>query len=293
MELTTIFYHTDNFCKSFEKELEIRVLTNGNNIRTKECCLTLGEVMTILIYYHRSGYKTFKDYYMRCHDIKSGFPSMPSYNRFLELQKNVLMPLAIFMKICALSNNCDGFSFIDSFPLRVSHPKRIPSHKTFQGLAKRGKTSTGWFYGFKVHIAINGRGEILDFLITPGNVADNNRAVIEKMTQNLQGKLYGDRGYLLNPTFFRELYERGVHLVTKIRSNMENKLMELNDKLMLKKRGIIESVGAILKEDLNIEHSRYRSPITFFINLLSGLLAYTFRENNPSIYKKGFIPLMA
>ncbi len=151
----------------------------------------------------------------------------------------------------------------------------------------------GWFYGFKVHVVINGWGEIIDFTITSGNIVDNNEKVIEKITEKVYGKVYGDKGYLLNTELFKKLYSKGVHIVTKIRKNMKNKLMDMQDKIMLKKRGIIESVGAVLKEDLNIEHLRYRSPIALIVNVLSALTAYSFRKKKPSIYKKSSFLLMA
>ena len=292
MELTTIFYHADNFCKLFEKNFNIRMLSNGQGLRNKPNKLTLGEVVTIAAYYHQSGYKTFKHYYKKSLELESAFPNMPSYNRFIELQQKAAIPLALFAKLRS-EGVCDGYSFIDSFPLEVSHPKRVRSHKTFQGLASSGKTSVGWFYGFKVHVIINSRGELLDFTITSGNVADNNAQIIEQLTKAISGKLYGDKGYLLNAKLFQKLFLKGIHVVTKIRSNMKNKLMDIGDKLMLKKRGTIESVGAVLKEDLNIEHSRYRSPITLFLNVFSALIAYSFRENKPSIYGKGGLLLVA
>jgi hypothetical protein len=284
MELTTIFYHTDEFCKFFEKEFSTRVLSDGRGLREKASALSLSEVITIAIYYHQAGYKTFKDYYTRSVELKLAFHTMLSYNRFIELQQKAFIPMALFAKLQA-SGKCDGISFIDSFPLKVSHQKRISSHKTFKGLAARGKTSTGWFYGFKVHVIINGNGEILDFTITSGNVADNNTKVIERMMKKIHGKVYGDKGYLLNQDLFQKLLCKGIHVFTKVRSNMKSKFMDLKDELMLKKRGVIESVGAVLKEDLNIEHSRYRSPITLFINAFSALAAYSFRKNKPSIYK--------
>ena len=292
MDLTTIFYHTDEFCKLFEKNFSINVLTDGSHIRSREMSLTLSEVMTILIYYHHSKYKTFKDYYTRDLELKSAFPKMPSYNRFIELQKKAFIPLSMFAKLKS-SAECDGISFIDSFPLRVSHTKRIPSHKTFKGLAARGKTSMGWFYGFKVHLIIDGHGNIINFVITKGNVADNNADLITQITDKIYGKVYGDKGYLLNPSLFEFIYNRGTHIFTKIRGNMKNRLVEIKDKILLKKRGVIESVGAVLKEDLNIELSRYRNPATLFINTFSALIAYAFQEKKPSIYKKGFIPVAA
>lgn len=292
MNLTTIFYHVDEFCKLFEKEVAIKVLSSGKSIRNRKSSLKLSEVMTIVIYYQQSGYKTFKDYYTRNVALRSAFPRMPSYNRFVELQQKISLPLTIFTRLCALGH-CDGTSYIDSFSLSVSHQKRIYSHKTFKGLAGRGKTSVGWFYGFKVHVVINGWGEIIDFCITPGNVVDNNNSVIEKITEKIYGKVYGDKGYLLKTELFQKLYAKGIHIVTKIRSNMKNKLMDVGDKIMLKKRGIIESVGAILKENLNIEHSRYRSPRSLITNVLAALAAYAFRKKKPSIYKKSFFLLTA
>lgn len=272
MDLTTIFYHSDNFCNSFEKEFNIKVLTTGLVKAKKECCLSLAEVMAIVVYYHKSGYKTFKDYYTRSHELKSGFPAMPSYNRFIELQQKIIVPLNIFLQILISQNVCTGTSFIDSFALPVCHVKRASFNKTFANIARKGKTSTGWFYGFKVHVVINERGEIVDFIMTKGNIADNNKTVIRSLTKKLHGKAYGDRGYLLNPKLFREIYENGVHMITKLRKKMANKLMLLSDKLMLRKRGLIETVGAVLKEDCNIQHTRYRSPITLVINVFSGLI---------------------
>jgi len=285
MKLTTIFCYSDDFCKFFEKEFNARTLSTGSHLRKRGFLLNLSEVIAIIVYYHESGYKTFKDYYTRSTELKSAFPNMPTYNRFLELQQLAITPLAIFTKLLS-QEQCDGTSFIDSFSLEVSHPKRISSHKTFRGIAKRGKTSMGWFFGFKVHLIINSTGEILNFEITKGNVADNNSKLIKKIMKRIHGKIYGDKGYLLNPELFESLYNQGVHVVTKIKKNMKNKLMVMQDKLMLKKRGVIESVGAILKESFNIEHSRYRNPMTLLINVCAALIAYSFRENKPSIHKK-------
>jgi hypothetical protein len=124
MELTTIFYHADEFCKFFEKEFAIRVLSDGEGLREKPSALTLSEVLSIAVYYHQSGYKTFKDYYKRSAELKAAFPAITSYNRFVELQQKAFMPLAIFAKLQS-SGLCDGISFIDSFPLRVSHQKYL------------------------------------------------------------------------------------------------------------------------------------------------------------------------
>lgn len=207
---------------------------------------------------------------------------MTSYNRFIELQQRALFPITALAKMYD-NSACDGIFFIDSFPLRVSHNKRISSHKVFRNSAARGKTSTGWFFGFKLHTIINSRGEIIDFSLTPGNVADNNAQLLEKIMKNIFGKVYGDKGYILNADLFKKIYSNGVHLVTKIRKNMKNICMDLSDKLLLKKRRVIESVGSLLKGRCNIEHSRYRKPVTLLLNVCAGLMAYAFRQNKPSI----------
>ncbi len=128
MDLTTSFYYLDEYCKLFEKHVDKRILSCGKNKRTRAMSLSLSEVMTIMVHYHVSGFKTFKDYYTRSGEIKSAFPTMPSYNRFIELQQKALVPLTVPAKLYG-KTDCDGVSFIDSFSLKVCHPKRIYSHK--------------------------------------------------------------------------------------------------------------------------------------------------------------------
>jgi len=246
--------------------------------------LSLSEIMTICIYFHYSGYKTFKDYYTKhvLIHMKSDFRPLVSYNRFVELKAKTALPLALFVKLCC-KNKCTGIAIIDSFALPVCNNRRIHSHKVFHNLAKRGKTSMGWFYGFKVHFIINHNGEIVDFQITPGNVADNNNELLEKITQDLFGKLIGDKGYIINSTLFKKLYLKGIHLITKIKKNMKNILMPLVDKLLLRKRGTVESAIGILKDGFSIEHTRHRSSINFLSHVCSALVAYCFKPHKPSI----------
>ena len=175
-----------------------------------------------------------------------------------------------------------GISFIDSTSLHVCHNLRIRSNKVFKGIAVRGKTSTGWFYGFKLHLVINEHGEILAFDITAGNIDDRNLSVVKKLTKRLYGRLFGDRGYI-SASLFRQLYSKGIRLFTKLKKKMKNMLLTLEDKVLLSKRGIIESVNDILKNGCQIEHTRHRSPINFLVNLVAGLVAYSFRDKKPSL----------
>jgi len=283
MILTQIFYDVDNFCKDFKKHLDKNFITANVSalLKRKSEKMSLSDIMTILVYFHHSGYRTFKKYYKECGDLNGAFEAKLSYTRFVELIPQALVPLTIFMNLCC-KNKCSGFGFIDSTKLQVCHNLRISRNKVFSGIAARGKTSTGWFYGFKLHLIINERGEIVSFMLTPGNVADNNASVVTKLTKKCFGKLWGDRGYI-SKTLFEDLFKKGIKLITKIKKKMKNKLMEMEDKIGLSKRGVIESVNCILKETCQIEHSRHRSPANFVVNLISGLVAYCFLPKKPSL----------
>jgi IS5 family transposase len=147
-------------------------------------------------------------------------------------------------------------------------------------LAARGKTSRGWFYGLKLHFVINHKGEIMALKITPGNTADS--AVLNDITKHLAGKLYADKGYL-GQELFQKLWRRGLPLITGIRRNRKNYLLPLADKLMLRKRFLIETVRDTLQSEMGLEHSRHRSPINAMVHVLSCLAAYTFRPGKPAI----------
>ena len=293
MILTQIFYDVDNFCKDFKKHLDARSIPANVSalLKRKREKMSLSDIMTILIYFHHSGYRTFKKYYKECGELKGAFDGELSYNRFVELIPQALVPLTIFMNLCC-KNKCSGFGFIDSTKLQVCHNLRINRNKVFSGIAARGKTSTGWFYGFKLHLIINECGEIVSFMLTPGNVADNNASVVSKLAKKCFGKLWGDRGYI-SKKLFDDLFKKGVKLITRFKKNMKNKLMELEDKLGLSKRGIIESVNCVLKETCQIEHSRHRSPTNFAVNLIAGLVAYCFLTKKPSLRGKFMLDLPA
>lgn len=284
MLLTTIFFHVDEFCKEYEKFLKKTLIElDKKHPGGRPPKMRLSEVLTIAIFWHHSKYRTFKDYYenMVCKEFESAFSNMVSYNRMVELLQESLLPLTLFSLSKKSTKNSEIF-FIDSFKLNVCHNARISSHKVFKGLAQRGKTSTGWFYGFKVHLVINHHGEAIAFCVTPGNVSDCNIDVVCKLTKNISGLLFGDRGYI-SSKLFHELFARGIKLITRVRENMKNVFMHLKEKILLRKRGVIESVNGLLKTSLQIEHTRHRNVTNFFVNIVSAFIAYNFREHKPSI----------
>jgi hypothetical protein len=173
-----------------------------------------------------------------------------------------------------------GISYVDSTPIQVCKPKRMSRHKVFSGVAKKGKSTIGWFFGFKLHLVINERGGLLGVKCTPANVDD--RTPVPDMVKNIFGKLYGDKGYI-SQKLTQQLLEQGIQLITGIKKNMKNKMMLLVDKILLRKRSIIETVNDQLKNISQIEHSRHRSLCNFMVNMLCGLIAYTFQPKKPTI----------
>ena len=285
-KITEIFCHIDEFMIEFNLFLNQHAIGKKPN-RIPRTSLT--EVMTITILFQLSGIRCFKWYYNRyvLTQLKNEFPDLVSYNRFIELQKRAVLALAIYAKTCCLGK-CTGISFVDSTPIRVCKNKRIFNHKVFKGIATRGKSTMGFFYGFKLHIIINETGHILDFQITQANV-DDRTPLKENLLQRIWGKLYGDKGYV-SKKLAETLFSKGIHLVTGIRSNMKNILMPLHDKIMLRKRSIIETINDQLKNICNIEHSRHRSFHNFINNVLAGIIAYSFLDKKPSVKFYTFSP---
>ena len=281
-----IFCAVDDFCKEFElriKELK-QVQVNGEKkYRNRSLSMSDSEILTILICFHLGAHKTFKHYYQQIvqdHWVDL-FPKSLSYNRFVEVQSRYFIVMAMFLKEKGLGK-CTGISFLDSTTLKVCRNQRIHNHKVFKSLAARGKSSMGWFFGFKLHLICNEKGELLSFYLTKGNVDDRNPRHIKKLTEQLFGKIYADKGYL-SKALWEMLFADGMQLITKVRKNMKGHIMELKDKLLLRKRAIIETINDELKNLCQIEHTRHRSVNNFIMNILSALIAYCFFPKKPSL----------
>ena len=277
-QIIAVFCEIDDFCKEYEKN---QIAGEGSPIA--KTTMALSEIMTIAVMYHLSHYREFKWYYIEkvCGEWKEYFPRLLSYNRFVEVMQPITVPLILYLMKGGFGK-CSGINFVDSTSIDVCDTHRIWSHKVFKDLAKRGKSSTGWFFGFKLHLVVNDKGEILSVCLTPANVDDKDWDVMSRLTKRIFGKLVGDKGYM-SPKLSAKLWDRNIQLITKIRKNMKNKLMTLTDKLLLRKRAIIESVNDFLKNICNIEHSRHRSVANFFVNTFAALVAYSFLPTKPSI----------
>ena len=278
--LEALFWHVDDFCKAFEVQWHKKLLRHGVSRRNRARSLCLSEIMTILIAFHQNHYRNFKNFYLN--HVKPqwsrAFPVLPSYQRFIEWIPSTLIPLCVYLKHCF--GKCTGIGFVDSTSIKVCHNRRISQHKVFKGLAARGKTSVDWFYGFKLHIVVNELGQLLNVTLTPGNIDD--RQPVPDLLSELRGKIFADRGYV-SQKLAAQLLEFGIQFFAKPRRNMKNKLILLHDKLLSRKRSIIETINDQLKNISQIEHSRHRSPVNFCVNVLCGLIAYCHQPKKPSL----------
>lgn len=279
--LEELFCHIDDFCQIFEPQWQKTLISNGFARPGRARSLCLSEIMTILVAAHQQQYRNFKAFYCLhvCQYWRDAFPGLVSYNRFIEWIPSVLLPLCVYLKHCF--GQCTGISFVDSTALKVCHNRRIKRHRVFQQLAKRGKTSVDWFFGFKLHLVVNERGELLNCMITPGNTDD--RKPVVDLLQQLFGKVFADRGYVSNTLAKTLLETYGIEFFAKPKRNMKPKLMRLHDKLLSRKRAIVETIIDQLKNISQIEHSRHRSPVNFMVNVICGLIAYCHQPTKPAI----------
>ena len=286
-KVTDIFFMADEFCKVFNRMMKKYAVEDSSKPRKRQyhrdSTMSDAEVMVIMILFHSSGYRCLKHFYIDhvCKHLRNLFPRLVSYNRFVELEQKVIVPLIIFIKKVLLGK-CTGISFVDSTPLRVCRNQRIHIHKTFKGFAARGKCSMGWFFGFKLHLICNEKGELLNFMVTPGDVDDRKPLENKHFVEQIFDKLVADKGYI-SKNLFQKLFVDGIQLITKLKSNMKGTMMSVSDKVLLRKRAIIETVNEELKNIAQKEHSRHRSLHNFTVNLLSAVAAYCFFPKKPTI----------
>ena len=233
-----------------------------------------------MVLFHQSHYRNFKHFYLNQvqNDLKSAFPGLVSYNRFVELQPRCLIYITLLSKTYQPKET--GFYFIDSTPIEVCHIKREKQHKVFKFEAEKSCSTKGYYFGFKLHLVINDIGEIMNFKLTSSKTDD--RVPVKSLTDNLFGKLIGDKGYI-SQKLTNLLKDKGLELITKVRKNMKPKFLSAFDKALLRKRAVIESVNDQLKNISQIEHTRHRSVYNFMTNIIAGIIAYNLKPKKPSI----------
>ena len=278
--LTELFCQIDDFCRWFEPAFERRLLADGAKKRRRQGELSLSELMTLAVLFHQLRFRQFKSFYLcyACRHLRREFPRLPSYNRCVELLPRCAAPLAALFE--ALKGGCDGVSIVDATALAVCDNRRISRHRVFEGKAARGKTSMGWFFGFKLHLAVNSKGELLDVRLTPGNTDD--RKPVPAMCEGLSGLLFGDKGYI-SKDLSKTLAEQGIELVTTLKKNMKPVPRTDFEKAVLRRRSLVETVIDELKNLCQIEHTRHRPVANFLVNLMAGIVAYCLADDKPNL----------
>lgn len=289
-DITELFVHVDDFCHLYEQGAQQRLLEDGAKKRRKTRVpgLFMSEIMTIILLFHQSPAKNFKYFYQSyLQQYRAEFPKLPSYQRFVELIPRTYIYFCCFFNLLCAEASKKGLYYTDATALPVCHNKRTSRHKVFKDMAALGKTTMGWFFGFKLHLIITEKGELVAAGLTPGNVDD--RAPVRDLSQKLQGLMFADKGYI-GQELFEDLLQKGLKLVTGLKKNMKNKLMILNEKMLLRKRSIIETVNGLLKENFQISHTRHRSSANALVHIVSTLVAYCFKTNKPRINPSHLIP---
>jgi hypothetical protein len=267
------FCQFDDFCQAFGPHWQARLLSQEAQPAKKrgpQAGLADSEIMTILVLYHSSQFRNFRTFYegVVLTLLRSAFPKAPSYARFIAVTKHVWVPLTVFL--LTRMGRRTGLYYIDSTPLPVCHPRRINRHKVFAGLAERGKTSLGWFFGFKLHLVFNHERQIVALTLTPGNV--NDTTPVPQLTQDLIGKLFGDKAYV-GKDLAHKLLRRGLVLMTRVRRNMKRLPLSFLDKALLNGRNIVETIIGHIKEFSSLRLPKHRSVFNAFTHLTAAIVA--------------------
>jgi Transposase DDE domain len=283
--LVETFCEVDDFCKAFVPQWEAYLIGTGTAPRGPQPGLFVSEIITILLMLHSSRCKYLKSFYQGVMGdvLRQYFPDMPCYERFVTIQKSVFMPLMFFL--FSRLGQRTGIYYIDSTALPVCHNRRISRHKTFEGLAARGKTSMGWFFGFKLHLVFNQLNEIVALKITAGNVADTKAT--PSLTKTLVGKLFGDKGYI-GKELAQQLLRRGLTLFTRVRKNMKSLPLSITDKMLMNARNMAETIIGHIKAFSSLNLPKHRSPRNALLHILAALTAYQINPIKPNL--PGFFP---
>ncbi|HMT02462.1 MAG TPA: IS982 family transposase [Burkholderiales bacterium] len=286
MDMVELYVIIDDFCKKIIPKLNKLLRNKHSTMRNRAAMLSMSEIVFILILFPHFEFKCFKWFYINkiCGEYKSYFRQLPSYNRFVELMPKGILALSRLLNylMYEFKKQSLGINYIDSTRIAVCHNKRNTSHKVFASIAEIGKSTMGWFLGFKLHMIINTKGQIISLSFTKGNCDD--RMPVMKLIKGLFGKLFGDKGYI-KKELTEELHKLGITLITPMKKNMKAKLIPINvfDLIMSKKRILIESVFNILKNKLQLCHTRHRSIKNFCVHVLSVLIGYQLSPVKPSI----------
>lgn len=277
---TEIFYFVDELIKTLEKTLIWEKLPKWiPYVKGRKKRLTLSEVVTLNIIAVLGHFTDLKAFHKNAKlYLLKDFPKLTNYENFLKASNKSLPFLMVILTLLmdmTKYHSKNSTKYVDSTPLQVCKNKRINRNKVSKKYAARGKTTIGWFYGFKLHGVCDDCGNLLSITFTPGNADD--RVVLDTLLQGIEGVIVGDAGYLLKNDIWNSFLEKNIHLFTGVRNNMK-KLMTREQHKELKKREIIETVWSVLKGNLSIIYTLARSIIGMFRHFFYSIIAYFFRH---------------
>jgi hypothetical protein len=280
---TKLFCTLDDFCKVFEPFYRQALKITGITTRTRRSELSLSEIMLIAVWFHQAHVTNFKHFigFIRFYHRKE-LPTLPSYERVSALVNQHAPALAALFEATCMQADSDNIFMIDSTSLPVCHNKRICQHRTFKHYAARAKTSMGWFYGFKLHLVINRACEIVSARLTSGNISDVSMMKALLLRRNLQGKVYGDKGYISSERQ-EDLRQHGCTVITRVRSNMPEPELSEEDEHYLSQRNSIEVVNGQHKCGLGLQHTRHRSLKGLLAHVYGVMVAYQLCKNKSRI----------
>ncbi|MBV8453662.1 MAG: IS982 family transposase [Deltaproteobacteria bacterium] len=286
--LTEVFCEVDDFCQAFDAQWKVHLLGSGAAPRGPKPGLAVSEIITLLLVLHSAGFKYLKNFYQgfAMPMLRPGFPAMPCYEQFVTIQKRAFVPLLFFL--LSRMGKTTGIYYIDSTSLPVCDNHRLYRHKTFAGLARRGKTSRGWFFGFKLHLVFNHLNQIVACKLTPGHLHDTQP--VPQLTKHLLGKLFADKCYL-GKQLAHALLGRGLTLFTRIRKNMKALPRALPDKLLLKARNMAETIIGTIKQFSSLNLPKHRLPLNAFLHLLATITADQINPIKPKFKLPSTYPL--
>lgn len=279
---TELFCVIDDFFLKFEATYWKFLKQSRYSLRIRTAQLMLSEICFIAIWYKCSHFNNFKAFFLWLKEDKSHlFKNLPCYQRIIHLIN--MHQLALHALHVALMKGQDKqYLWIDSTSLPVCKNQRIQRHKSLAKIATRGKSSMGWFYGCKLHIAMNQFGEIACSALSNGHIA--NIKMVEQLVEGSKAKIYADRGYISQDLKSR-LKDKDIDLITYHRKNMQAIQLSVPDEYHLRQRNKIETLFSLLKGQYNLVTSKARSIHGFISGIYASLCAYQLIHRNKPIIR--------
>jgi hypothetical protein len=274
--LITLYCIIDDFINTLVKTDDgHKMLSEWKAKRGPQRRLSLSEVLTLNILrfsFHVNDLKAFVR--LSNSAYKSYFPQLTNYENFLKATNRSFPFFVLLLKYLLELNRLvskDGVYFFDSTALSVCYNWNIATHKVTKDFAARGKTSKGWFFGFKLHGACDSKGNLVSLRFSPGNEHDSRHA--EYLTEGLGGLFVGDAGYLLKQEVFQRLFEKHKRILAASRKNMK-RLMTQEQGIMLSKRSAIETVWGVLQERYGLVYHLARNMTGLFRHYCCSLVSF-------------------